>query len=134
MIPDLIAGQVSLAFDQITTAKPHVAAGKLRALAISTAQRSALMPGMPTIAESGVPKYESISWNGFVAPSATPRAVIERLQQDINKLIKSPDMTARLAAIGGEAVGGTPEQFATLIKAESLRWGRLIDQLGIKPQ
>jgi tripartite-type tricarboxylate transporter receptor subunit TctC len=134
MIPDLIAGQISLAFDQITTAKPHVVAGKLRALAISTAQRSALMPGMPTIAESGVPKYESISWNGFVAPSATPRAVIERLQSDINKLIKSPDMTERLAAIGGESVGGTPEQFAALIKSESARWGRLIDQLGIKPQ
>jgi len=134
MIPDLIAGQISLAFDQITTAKPHVAAGKLRALGISTAQRSALMPGLPTIAESGVPKYESISWNGFIAPSATPRPVIERLQQEINKLIKSPDMTERLASIGGEAVGGTPEQFAALIKSESVRWGRLIDQLGIKPQ
>lgn len=134
MIPDLIAGQISLAFDQITTTKPHVAAGKLRALAISTAQRSKLMPGLATIAESGVPQYESISWNGFVAPSATPRAVIERLQQDINKLVKSPDMTERLAAIGGEAVGGTPEQFAALIKAENVRWGRLIDQLGIKLQ
>jgi len=134
MIPDLIAGQISLAFDQITTAKTHVAAGKLRALGISTAQRSALMPGLPTIAESGAPKYESISWNGFIAPSATPRAVIDRLQQEINKLIKSPDMTERLAAIGGEAVGGTPEQFNALIKAERVRWGRLIDQLGIKPQ
>ncbi len=134
MIPDLIAGQVSFAFDQITTAKPHVMAGKLRALAISTAQRSTLMPGMPTVAESGVPKYESISWNGFVVPSATPRAVIDRLQTDINKLIKSPDMTERLAATGGESVGGTPEQFAALIKSESVRWGRLIDQLGIKPQ
>jgi tripartite-type tricarboxylate transporter receptor subunit TctC len=134
MIPDLIAGQISIAFDQITTAKPHVAAGKLRALAISTAQRSALMPGLATIAESGLPKYESISWNGFVAPSATPRAVIDRLQTDINKLIKSPDMSERLASIGGEAVGGTPEQFAALIRSESIRWGRLIDQLGIKPQ
>ena len=134
MIPDLIAGQISLAFDQITTAKPHVAAGKLRALAISTAQRSKLMPGLPTIAESGVPKYESISWNGFVAPAATPRAAIDRLQGDINKLIKSPDMTDKLAGIGGESVGGTPEQFAALIKAESVRWGRLIDQLGIRPQ
>ena len=92
------------------------------------------MPGLPTIAESGMPKYESISWNGFVAPSATPRAVIERLQQEINKLIRTPDMTERLASIGGEAVGGTPEQFAAWIKLESARWGRLIDQLGIKPQ
>ena len=134
MIPDLIAGQISIAFDQITTAKPHVATGKLRALAISTAQRSKLMPGLATIAESGVPNYESISWNGFVAQSATPRAVIDRLQTDIHKLIKAPDMTERLAAIGGEPVGGTPEQFAALIKSESVRWGRLIDQLGIKPQ
>ncbi len=134
MIPDLIAGQISLAFDQITTAKPHVAAGKLRALGISTAQRSALMPGLPTIAESGVPKYESISWNGFIAPSATPRAVIDRLQNDINNIVKTPEMTERLAAIGGVAVGGTAAQFAALIKSESVRWGRLIDQLGIKPK
>jgi tripartite-type tricarboxylate transporter receptor subunit TctC len=134
MIPDLIAGQISMAFDQITTAKPHVAAGKLRALAISTAQRSPLMPGLPTIAESGAPKYESISWNGFVAPAATPRVAIERLQGEIDRLVKSPDMNERLAAIGGVAVGGTPAQFAALIKSESQRWGRLIDQLGIKPQ
>lgn len=134
MIPDLIAGQISLAFDQITTAKPHVIAGKLRALGVSTLKPTALMPGVPAIAQSGVPDYESISWNGFIAPAATPRAVIERLQQDINKLIQSRDMTERLAAIGGEAVGGTPEQFAALIKAESARWGRLIDQLGIKAQ
>ena len=92
------------------------------------------VPSLPSIAESGVPKYESISWNGFVAPSATPRAVIERLQQEINRLIKTQDMNEKLAAIGGEAVGGTPEQFAVLIKSESARWGRLIDQLGIKAQ
>ncbi len=134
MIPDLIAGQISLAFDQITTAKPHVAAGKLRALGVSTRKPTALMPGLPAIAESGVPNYESISWNGFIAPAATPRAVIERLQSEIDKLIKSRDMTERLAAIGGEAVGGTPEQFAALIKSESARWGRLIDQLGIRAQ
>ena len=134
MIPDLIAGQISIAFDQITTAKPHVVAGKLRALGVSTLKPTPLMPGVPSIAESGVPKYESISWNGFVAPAATPRPVIDRLQNEINKLIKSPDMTERLAGIGGEAVGGTPEQFAALIKSESARWGRLIDQLGIKPQ
>ena len=134
MIPDLIAGQISLAFDQITTAKPHVAAGKLRALGVSTLKPTPLMPGLPSIAQSGVPGYESISWNGFIAPAATPRPVIDRLQGEINKLIKSPDTTERLASIGGEAVGGTPEQFAALIKSESARWGRLIDQLGIKPQ
>ena len=121
MIPDLIAGQISLAFDQITTAKPHVLAGKLRALGVSTLKPTALMPGLPSIAESGAPNYESISWNGFVAPSATPRAVIERLQQEINRLIKTQDMNEKLAAIGGEAVGGTSEQFAVLIKSESAR-------------
>ncbi len=87
MIPDLIAGQISIAFDRITTAKPHVIAGKLRALGVSTLKPTPLMPGVPSIAQSGAPDYESISWNGFIAPSATPRAVIERLQQEINRQI-----------------------------------------------
>ena len=134
MIPDLIAGQISIAFDQITTAKPHVLAGKLRALGVSTLKPTPLMPGLSAIAESGVTGYESISWNGFVAPAATPRLVIERLQGDINRLIKTPEMVERFAAMGGEVAGGTPEQFATLIKSESARWGQLIDRLGIKPQ
>lgn len=134
MIADLIAGQISLAFDQITTTKPHIAAGKLRALAVSTPRRSPLMPELPTVAEAGVPGYESISWNGFVVPAGTPRAVIDRLQQDTNKVIKTADMTDRLAAIGAQSAGGTPEQFAALIRSESARWGKLLDQLGIKPQ
>jgi tripartite-type tricarboxylate transporter receptor subunit TctC len=134
MMPDLIAGQISLAFDQITTAQPYVAAGKLRALAISTAKRSALMPAMPTVAESGVPGYECISWNGLVVPPGTPRALIDRLQQDTDKVLKARDMIDRLASIGAEPVGGTPDEFAAFLKADAARWGQLIQRLGLKAQ
>lgn len=134
MIPELIGGQVGLAFDQITTTKAHIASGKLRALAVSTARRSALVPDLSTVAESGVPGYESTSWNGFVVPAGTPTAIIERLQREIEKSLKSPDMTEKLAAMGGEPVGGTPGQFAAHIRNESARWGKLIDRLGLKPQ
>lgn len=134
MLPDLIAGQLALAFDQITTTQPHIAAGKLRALGISTAKRSRLMPALPTIAEGGVTNYEAISWNGLVVPSATPRSAIERLNQETLKLLGTTSIAEKLASLGAEPAGGTPEQFAAFIKAESLRWGRLIDQLGIKPQ
>lgn len=134
MIPELIGGQVGLAFDQITTTKPQLASGKLRALAISTAKRSALMPEMPTVAESGVPKYESVSWNGFVVPAGVPKNIIDRLQRDIEGTLKHPDMVEKLAAMGAEPVGGSPEQFGAHIRAEVQRWGELIDRLGIKPQ
>lgn len=134
MIPELISGQVALAFDQITTTKPHLASGKLRALAISTAKRSALMPGMPTVAESGVPKYESASWNGFVVPTGVPKEIVNRLQRDIDTVLKRPAMVEKLAAMGAEPVGGTAEQFAAHIRNETRRWGELIDRMGIKPQ
>lgn len=134
MIPELIGGQVGLAFDQITTTKPHLSSGKLRALAVSTAKRSALMPGLPTVAESGVAKYESVSWNGFVVPAGVPKSIVDRLQLDIEASLKHPDMVEKLAAMGAEPVGGTAEQFAAHIRAEAQRWGELIDRLGIKPQ
>ncbi|HEX2831065.1 MAG TPA: tripartite tricarboxylate transporter substrate binding protein [Burkholderiales bacterium] len=134
MLPDLVAGQISLAFDQITTTQPYIAAGKLRALAISTPKRSRLMPALPTIAEAGVPGYEAISWNGFVVPAATPRTIVERINDETVKLLNTTSTAERLASIGAEPAGGTAEQFAAFIKAESIRWGRLIDRLGIKPQ
>lgn len=134
MIPELIGGQVGLAFDQITTTKPHLATGKLRALAVSTAKRSALMPGLPTVAESGVAKYESVSWNGFVVPAGTPKNILGRLQHDLNVILKHPDTVEKLAAMGAEPVGGTAEQFSAHIRSEAQRWGELIDRLGIKPQ
>lgn len=134
MIPELIGGQVGLAFDQITTTKPHLASGKLRALAVSTAKRSALMPSLPTVAESGVAKYESVSWNGFVVPAGVPKNIVDRLQLDIEASLRHPDMVEKLAAMGAEPVGGTAEQFAAHIRAETQRWGDLIDRLGIKPQ
>src|SRR4051812_25998627 len=134
MMPDLIAGQISFAFDQITTAQPYVTAGKLRALAISTATRSALMPAMATVAESGVPGYECISWNALVVPPGTPRPAIDRLQQETDKTLKARDMIERLASIGAEPVAGTSADLAAFIKSDAAKWGQLIRRLGLKAQ
>lgn len=89
---------------------------------------------MPTVAESGVPKYESVSWNGFVVPTGVPKDIVNRLQRDIDTVLKRPAMVEKLAAMGAEPVGGTAEQFAAHIRNETRRWGELIDRMGIKPQ
>jgi len=134
MMSDLIAGQVHLALDQITTAGPQAKAGKLKMLAVSTQKRSALVPELPTVAESGVPGYASYSWSGIVVPSATPTPIVAKLSQAVDQGVKSSEFKQRLAAAGGEAVGGTPDQFGKHIKAEAAKWSALIDKFGIKPQ
>lgn len=134
MMSDLVAGQVHLAFDQITTAGPQAKAGKLKMLAVSTDKRSALVPELPTVAESGVPGYASYSWNGIVVPTATPAATVNRLAQIADNAVKASDFRQRLALSGGEAIGGTPDQFSQHIKSEASKWSALIDKFGLKPQ
>ena len=108
--------------------------GRLRALGITTAKRSTLMPDMPTIAEAGVPGYEAISWNGFAVPTGTPNAVIKRLQQETRKAVSMPEVKEKFFALGIEGIAGTPEQFAALIKSERAKWVPLLKQIGVKPQ
>lgn len=134
IMPDLISGQISIAFDQITTAGPNVKAGKLKALGISTLKRSSLMPAVPAIAEMGVSGYESTSWNGIVVPIKTPHAIVERLQQETDRVLKTAEMRDKLVAVGAEAVGGSSAQFSTFVRSEAEKWGKLIDRLGIKPE
>ena len=133
-VKELTTLAIAIMFDQITTAGPQVNAGKLRALAISSARRSALWPGMPTVAESGVPGYESISFSGMVVPAGTPQTIIDRLNAEMRKTLGMQDMKTRLFELGAEPVGGTPEQFAAYYRAEAEKWGRLLSQLEIKPQ
>lgn len=134
MMSDLVGGQVHLAFDQITTAGPQAQAGKLKMLAVSTDKRSALVPELPTVAEAGVPGYASYSWSGIVVPSSTPAPVVTKLAQIADNAVKSGEFKQRLALSGGEAVGGTPEQFSRHIKSEASKWSALIDRFGLKPQ
>ncbi|MGQ0524238.1 MAG: Bug family tripartite tricarboxylate transporter substrate binding protein [Betaproteobacteria bacterium] len=134
MMGDLLAGQVHIAFDQIASSITHVKSGRLRALGISTAKRSALMPELPTIAESGVAGYEATSWNGLAVRAGTPRQLVDRLQRHTRDAIQVPDVRQRMVALGIEPVGGTPEDFTRLIRAERDKWIPLFKKIGIQPQ
>jgi tripartite-type tricarboxylate transporter receptor subunit TctC len=134
MMADLLSGQVQIAFDQIASSIAHVKSGKLRALGISTARRSALLPDLPTIAEGGVAGYEATSWNGFAVRAGTPRAIMNRLQQETRKAIFAPDVKEKLFGLGIEPIGSTPEEFSAHIRAERDKWIPLFRKIGIKPQ
>ena len=134
MMSDLLSGQVQIAFDQIASSIAHVKSGRLRALGITTAKRSSLLPDMPTIAEAGVPGYEATSWNGFAVPTGTPKAVINRLQQETLKAVSIPEVKERMYVLGIETIASTPEQFAAHIKAERDKWVPLLKKIGVKPQ
>jgi tripartite-type tricarboxylate transporter receptor subunit TctC len=128
----LLAGEVDLGFDIPTSALPHLRAGKLHALAVTSKGRSAVLPEVPTVAESGLPGFEVTGWFGVLAPAATPAAVLARLNKDVNDALNLPDVKERLASLGVEAGGGTAADFARLIEADSLRYGTAIRRMGIK--
>jgi len=128
---DLIAGQVQLAFASTPTATPNIGSGRLRALAVSTARRSKLMPELPTVAEAGVPGFEANSWYGFVVPAKTPQAVVARLNKEIVHIINRPDSVEALFKVGLEPWTSTPEAFGAYIKSEYEKWGRIIREIGI---
>jgi tripartite-type tricarboxylate transporter receptor subunit TctC len=134
MMADLLGGQVQIAFDQIASSIAHVKSGKLRALGISTARRSALMPELPTIAEGGVAGYEATSWNGFAVRTGTPRALVSFLQRETGKAVAVPEVRDRMFALGIEPVAGTPEEFALLVRSEREKWIPLFRKIGIQPQ
>jgi tripartite-type tricarboxylate transporter receptor subunit TctC len=129
---DIISGRVHLMFDIMPTALPQVKAGKLRALAVTTAKRSAQLPELPTVAEAGVPGFDCAGWYGFAAPAGTPNDVVTKLNKEIVRILHLPDVTQRLIELGAEPVGDTPEEFATFIKAESVKWGNLVRALNLK--
>lgn len=129
---DVIAGQVPLMFENIFTALPQSRAGKFRALAVSTAQRSAIAPEIPSVAEAGVPGYDANAWFGLVAPAATPREIITRLNAEVVKILQTPDMRERLRGLGATPGGGSPEQFATFLRDEVAKWAKVVKQAGVR--
>ena len=131
-IQDLVAGNVILMFDQVVSSMPQVNAGKLRALAITTAQRFPTLPDLPTIAESGFPGFESVSFNGLAAPAATPREIVNRVQGEVAKALKTPELRERMLRDGMEPVGSTPEAFAAFIRSERVKWSRVVKDLGLR--
>ena len=129
---DLIAGQVQLMFDLVLTSAPHVKSGAVRALAVTGRERSAALPGVPTVAESGVPGYEVSAWFGFFAPAGTPPSVVNALNAETIKTMRLPDLRERLGSQGADAVTNTPEQFAAYVKEELTKWTRVVKTSGMK--
>ena len=123
---DLLGGQVQLMFADAPTALPQLRGGKVRALGVANAQRSELLPNVPTFTEAGLPGYEAYSWVGFVAPAGTPKDVATKLSQDIARVLALPDVKARLHDAGAEAAPSTPEQFGRFISDEVAKWGRVV--------
>jgi len=131
-LTDLIGGQVQLMFDNLPSSLAFIKAGKLRALAVTSATRSAALPDVPTIAESGVPGFEASSWFGLLAPAGTPRDIVTKVNADTAKWLASPDAKEKLAAQGAVAAGGSPEDFAKHIQAETAKWARVVKESGAK--
>lgn len=131
---ETISGQVHAMFGNPLSSLQHVKTGRLRGLGVTAARRSALFPNLPTIAESGVPGYETSTWFGMLAPAGTPAAVIGKLNAELLKTLKAPDVVERLAPDGGEAVGSTPEQFAQHIATEIARWRKVARAAGVRIQ
>jgi tripartite-type tricarboxylate transporter receptor subunit TctC len=121
-ITDLIAGNVPLMMDSVASALPHIRAGRAVALGVTTRNRLAALPEVPTIAESLVPGYEAVGWSGLVAPAATPRPIIERISADVQTILRDPEIVRRMEEMGGIADPTTPEEFAAFIRAEIAKW------------
>jgi tripartite-type tricarboxylate transporter receptor subunit TctC len=131
---DLLGGHVSVMFPTIPTAIPHVRAGKLRALAVTTQKRTAITPELPTISESGVPGYDVSSWYGLLAPAGTPPAVVAKLQREIARVLRLPDVSEKLTSQGLDLVGNTPDEFAAIIKSEIVKWAKVAKASGAKAE
>ncbi|MGZ5147619.1 MAG: Bug family tripartite tricarboxylate transporter substrate binding protein [Burkholderiales bacterium] len=133
-VTDLLGGQIDILCDNMGSLLPLVRAGRMRALAVTSLKRSAAIPELPTLDEAGLPGYELSGWSGLAVPAGTPRAIVLRLNAEINKALLSPAVTKGMASRGGIGVGGTPEEFADHVRKETERLGKLIKAVGIKPQ
>ena len=131
-IAELIAGQTAVAFDTPAVTVPFIRAGKLKLLAVTSPKRSVLFPEVPTVAESGMPGFESGAWYGLLFPAGTPRPIVMRLNEDLNRIVRQPEVIEKLTAIGVEARNSTPEEFAEVIRNDNARWGRVIKEAGIR--
>lgn len=131
-VSDLLGGQVNYMFDSITSARPHIESGKLRALGLTTAKRSKSLPNVPTLAEAGLPGYEVSPWFAVFMPAATPKDIVTKVNAALLEAMNDPDVVKRFETIGAEPVGSTPEEMAQHLARESERWTKLIQERGIK--
>jgi tripartite-type tricarboxylate transporter receptor subunit TctC len=133
-LPDLIAGRIDVMFADQLFAVPQVKSGKVRALAVTTAHRSRALPDLPTVAESGLPGYDTGLWYALFAPRGTPDAIVHRLNVSLVDALKTPEMREQIAKQGGEVVGSSPEELAALVKSEMTKWGKVVNEFGIRAE
>jgi tripartite-type tricarboxylate transporter receptor subunit TctC len=133
-ITDLLGGHVGLAALSVASGMPHIAGGKLRGLAVTSAKRSPALPDVPTVAESGFPGFEAVGWLGILVPNGTPPDIIARLNAEFTKVMQSPDVRKALIAQGVEARTSTPEEFGAMMKSETAKWHKIVRDAGIKPE
>jgi tripartite-type tricarboxylate transporter receptor subunit TctC len=133
-LTDLLGGQVTMMFAQLSSALPHIKSGKLRAIGVASLKRSALLPDVPTVAEQGMARFEAVSWYALMVPANTPREIIERLSSETARLLARSELKEKLSAGGLDVVGGKPQELAATIQSESARWADVIKRRNIKPE
>jgi tripartite-type tricarboxylate transporter receptor subunit TctC len=129
-----LSGEVQLGFNNILAVLPHAQAGRLRAIAVTSSKRALAMPSLPTLSEAGVAGYDATSWNGIFSPARTPRAIIAKINADLVRVLKMPDVKEKLLAVGSEPVGSTPEEFLAYVKLELARWGKIVRDNNIRAE
>jgi len=134
MLVDLMGARIDLSFATMPSALSHVRSGKLRGVAVTSLKRSALVPDVPTVAESALPGYEMVAWQGLLAPKATPPALIQFLNREVAAIVSQPDVRKQLSAEGGEPVGNSPEEFAKWLRGEIAKWTRVVKEANIRPE
>ena len=133
-INDMIAGQVGILFDNVMTAKPHIDGGRLKGIAISSSQRSTIVPDLPTVAEAGLPGFESNNWFGVFGPANTPRPVVERMEAELTKILREPAIKERFHTLGFEITGGKPAELTAIMQAEARKWSKVIKDANVKAE
>jgi len=131
-LTDVIAGQIAFALPTVLAAAPHIKSGRVRALAVTTKKRVAALPEVATVDESGLKGYESVSWGGVMTPAGTPKAVVAKLNAELLRILRQPDVQEKLSGLGAEIVGSSPEEFARYLKAEIGKWSKVAKAAGVK--
>jgi len=130
-LTDVIAGRIAMFIGNLPPAMPHIKSGAVRALAVTTAQRSPLVPDLPTLAESGLPGFETVAWFGLFAPAGTPKEIVAKLQTEVARIVREPDIRERIAVLGGEPVGNTPDAFAAIVKGDVAKWKKVVKDANV---
>ena len=130
-LTDVMAGRIVMFIGNLPPAMPLIKAGSVRPLAVTTAQRSPLVPDLPTLAESGLPGYETVAWFGLFAPAGTPTEIVARLQAEVARILREPDIRERIAFLGGEPVGNKPEEFAVIVKGDVAKWRKVVKDANV---